>query len=392
MQTIFNKRSINWTNSIYLIFSPFLALWGLYHWLSSASFNYYTLVLAFVLYVFCQISITAGYHRLFAHRSFNARWPVKLFFLIFGAAAFEGSAIHWSLDHRDHHNYVDDNQKDPYSIGKGFLWAHMGWLIFKQDDQLYKASNKAGDLYADPLLVWQMKYWVVIGAFVTFILPSLFALLWHDFFGGLFIAGLLRSVLNHHATFLINSLAHILGKQTYSDKHSARDNLFTAILTFGEGYHNYHHEFPSDYRNGVRPWDWDPTKWVIKALYLLNLTSDLKTIHEEIIIRKRTQMKEKRMHRKLDNVGFKFLGSTQAQILEALKSKYEQSFQVLSELRSRMQRFKTTPKLGHKASNKFVKIEMANLKQEINLKRYEFQKSIREWNTMRRRILAYVRA
>lgn len=389
----FQHRTINWTNSLYLILSPFIAAFGTWYWVESGAFNWNTVILASILYVFCQVSITAGYHRLFSHRAFNAAWPVRLFFLVFGAAAFEGSAIHWSLDHRVHHNYVDDNDKDPYSIGKGFFWAHMGWLLFKQDEQVYEEQNnkRAGDLYSDPLLVWQLHNWIWVGAAVTFIVPTVIALAWGDWIGGLFIAGILRSVLNHHATFLINSLSHVLGEQTYSDSHSARDNFFTAILTFGEGYHNYHHEFASDYRNGVRAWDWDPTKWIIKSLSLLGLAWDLKKIPDEIILRKRIQMKEKRMHKKLANFDFNFWSSTQKNMMDGLKSRYEAAFRELSNLRQQLNKLsKEKVKFNHDKS--FIKLEIDALKDKISDARAEFMHAIREWNLMRRQVLAYAKA
>jgi len=97
-------------------------------------------------------------------------------------------------------------------------------------------------------------------------------------------------VLNHHTTFFINSLAHIWGKQTYTDKNSARDNGFLALLTFGEGYHNYHHIFENDYRNGIRWWQFDPTKWLIKSCQWLGLTTKLRTSPEDKIEKMRLAM------------------------------------------------------------------------------------------------------
>jgi len=330
-ELILNKKRVdkkfNWVVGSYLLVSPFVAIFGLYYSLSAGKFNWNTMILLFAFMTAAQVSITAGYHRLFAHRAYQAKWPVRLFFLFFGASAFEGSALLWSLDHRIHHNYVDDRDKDPYAITRGFFWAHMGWLLYKQDDQIEDAKN-AGDLVNDPLVMWQYQCWIPLGIFVGFVLPGLIAWSWGDMFGGIFIAGFLRSVINHHATFLINSLSHCVGQQTYSDTHSARDNLFTAFLTFGEGYHNYHHEFASDYRNGPRWYDWDPSKWIIKALSLVGLTYNLKTIREEIIVRKRMQMKEKRMRKKLEVSNFNFFGSQDFTVLEQLKKTWKKRLRI----------------------------------------------------------------
>jgi stearoyl-CoA desaturase (Delta-9 desaturase) len=388
-----NIRSVNWVTTLYLIISPFVAVAALTYWLMSGSFNWPTMILGLILMTFIQVSITAGYHRLFSHRTYNAKWPVRLFFLIFGGAAFEGAALSWSLDHRVHHNHVDDNDKDPYSIGKGFFWAHMGWLLFKHNSALTEQEKeRGGDLMSDPLVVWQYENWLPVGFFAGFVLPALIALLWGDFFGGLFIAGVVRSVINHHSTFLINSLSHCVGAQTYSDSHSARDNLFTAILTFGEGYHNYHHEFPSDYRNGVRLYDWDPSKWVIKGLSLVGMTYDLKKIPDEIILRKKTQMKEKRMKAKLSNSSFKFFGTTQEQILEGLKEKYENAFKTIAKLRAELKKYQKPTNDEFKYDKTFVSLESNILKDRIDDAHNEFKKYVREWNSMRRQVLSYARA
>jgi stearoyl-CoA desaturase (delta-9 desaturase) len=179
---------------------------------------------------------------------------------------------------------------------------------------------------------------------------------------------------------LINSLSHCFGKQTYSDKHSARDNLFTAFLTFGEGYHNYHHEFSSDYRNGPRFYDWDPTKWVIKGLSYLGLTSNLKTIREEIIIRKRWQMTEKRMLQKLEKVDVKFFDS-QDEVLMQLKEKVETAFKQLTQLRNEYQAIQKNGKA-------IVILEVRILKNKIAEAREEFLHYIKEWNYNHVKVLA----
>ncbi len=380
------KKIMNWSNALYLILSPILAPIALYFWLKEGSFNWNTIILAVTLGIFAQVSITAGYHRLFSHRTYNAHWLVRLFFLVFGAAAFEGSALQWSLDHRNHHNYVDDNEKDPYSINKGFIWAHFGWLLYKKDEQ-FKDIDKAGDLTRDPLVMWQYKYWVIIGVFFAFVVPALIAMTWGDLFGGLAIAGLVRTVVTHHSTFLINSLAHVMGKQTYSDSHSARDNLFTAILTFGEGYHNYHHEFPSDYRNGPRSYDYDPTKWIIKALSLLGLTWDLKTIPEEIIVRKRMQMTEKRMQRKFELKGFNLFANSDFKLMTTVKEKTEVAFKKLSELRREYQKLAKSTKII--SDRNFIKLEMDVLNDKISSAKEEFLALVSDWYLMRKRVLAY---
>jgi len=128
-----------------------------------------------------------------------------------------------------------------------------------------------------------------------FLLPMLLAWTWGDLWGGLIIAGALRISLAQHITFCINSVCHTFGNQPYTDKNSARDNWFTALLTLGEGYHNFHHKFASDYRNGIRFYHFDPTKWLIRSLSYLKLASDLKKVSQYQIIKSRLEMGQKRL-------------------------------------------------------------------------------------------------
>jgi stearoyl-CoA desaturase (delta-9 desaturase) len=237
------------------------------------------------------MSITLGYHRLFSHLSFKAKWPVKLFTLVFGACAFENSCLDWSSDHRKHHKHVDHDE-DPYDISKGFFWAHMGWLMFKLRPD--KTNDNVNDLLKDRLVMWQHKYVQWIALLVGLVGPSILGGAYNHFFtelpvwqgalGGFLIAGVLRVVVVQHSTFFINSLCHTIGHRPYSTKHSARDSIIMAFATFGEGYHNYHHEFQHDYRNGVKPWQWDPTKWTIWTLSKLGLASNLRRVPDSKIL------------------------------------------------------------------------------------------------------------
>jgi len=150
------------------------------------------------------------------------------------------------------------------------------------------------DLHNDKLVAWQHKWVHLISFVVSFIVPTLIGYLYAVYsnnmlpavgaLGGFLIPGVARVVMVQHATFCINSLCHMIGKQPYSTDHSARDSWVAAIFTMGEGYHNYHHEFAWDYRNGVKPWQLDPSKWIIWTLSKLGLTSGLKRVANERIL------------------------------------------------------------------------------------------------------------
>ncbi|MDD5262324.1 MAG: fatty acid desaturase [Methylacidiphilales bacterium] len=233
----------------------------------------------FLFFFLCTgLSITLGYHRLFAHRSFEARLPVRLACLIFGATAFESSVLEWASDHRRHHKHVD-GEDDPYDITKGFFHAHMGWMLFKLKPT--PPLDNVADLQKDTLVMWQHRHWPWIAGIVGFAIPALIGWAyggWVQALGGFLIAGVFRVVCVQHSTFCINSMCHTLGTRPYSSKCSARDSWLMALFTFGEGYHNFHHEFQHDYRNGAKPWQFDPTKWLIWILSKVGLTRGLRQV------------------------------------------------------------------------------------------------------------------
>ena len=232
--------------------------------------------------------VSAGYHRLFSHRAFQASWPVRFALVCLGAASFENSVLHWASDHRVHHRHVDQEQ-DPYDSGKGFWYAHWLWVLEKREHPILGVA----DLERDPLIRWQHRHHFLIGAVVTLSLPVLVGVLTGNLLGHLIIGVLLRIVVTHHSTFLINSAAHVFGTQPYTDANSARDNPLLAPLTYGEGFHNFHHMWQWDYRNGVRWYQWDTTKWLVSALAWVGLVRGLRRVPDAVIHRARLAMEEK---------------------------------------------------------------------------------------------------
>lgn len=282
-----HKKRIDWLHVVILIVVPLFTLYGVL----TTPLQTKTLILAGITYFLTGFGITGGYHRLWSHKAWTAVAPVRFFVLMCGAAAMQGSARWWCRNHRAHHKFTDTS-KDPYNVRKGFYYAHFGWMMFKQEPKEVGRAD-IDDLNADPMIRWQHKYYPQIAIFTSVILPTLIAGFgWGDFRGGYFYAALARIFFVHHATFFVNSLAHYLGDQAYSDLHTAFDSVITALLTLGEGYHNYHHEFPQDYRNGIRWHQYDPTKWTILLLYHLGLAYDLKWIQENEIRKAKLQVQQ----------------------------------------------------------------------------------------------------
>ena len=271
------KAPINWTASITLIGTPILAIILIPLYAYYYDFSVSAWVSLFFLLALSSLGITAGYHRLWAHRAYEAALPLKILLMIGGTFAVQNSILFWASGHRTHHRHVDDVDQDPYSIKRGFWYAHLGWMIRDHSPSEPDYKN-APDLINDKLVMFQHKYYVpmVIAVHVGLLGGVGWAV--GDVWGVVLLGGLLRLIISHHVTFFINSLCHMWGKRPYTDENTARDNFILAILTWGEGYHNYHHIFQYDYRNGVKWWQYDPTKWLIWTSAKLGLAKNLRRI------------------------------------------------------------------------------------------------------------------
>ncbi|PAJ73059.1 acyl-CoA desaturase [Pseudoalteromonas sp. NBT06-2] len=274
--------------------------------------------LAFIACMFfAGLSITAGYHRLWAHKTYEAHPVVEFIFAIGGAFAMQNSALHWSSDHRIHHGQVDDPIKDPYAATNGFWYSHIGWMLRNYQGEQYGNYNNARDLQKNKIVMWQHKYYFPLAFLVNLSIPLLLGVIFGDVLGMLLLSGLLRLVLSQHLTFFINSVAHIWGKRPYTESNTARDNGILAFFTYGEGYHNYHHIFASDYRNGIKWYQYDPTKWMIKSLSYFGLTKKLKTISIDRIEKAKAETQLAATTRKLTQF------STTQDKLDLLHTEYE---------------------------------------------------------------------
>jgi len=283
-------KHVNWLHAVLLTTTPILAIYGLF----TTELWYKTAIWTVIYYYFTGLGITAGYHRYWAHRSYSASRLFQFMLLVAGSGAVEGSARWWCRDHRAHHRYTDTD-KDPYSASKGLLYSHVGWMYLKQNPERIGRAD-ISDLNADPLLQHQHKYYglwaLTCGFVISTIVPGIG---WGDWRGGFFFSTILRLVFVHHATFCVNSLAHYLGDSPYDDKHTPRDHFITAILSLGEGYHNFHHEFPQDYRNAIRFYQYDPTKWIIRLSSFIGMTFNLKRFPENEVQKGQVMMKQEKL-------------------------------------------------------------------------------------------------
>lgn len=256
---------------------PALTVFPWYAW--KFGFDAFEWAWFFVLCFATGLSITGGYHRFWAHRSYEASKPLQIFYMLFGAMSLQNSIVIWASMHRVHHRHVDDVEHDPYSAKRGLWFSHMGWMLRDYPSGKVNTAN-ARDLEANPIVQFQHRYYLWLAVGMNLGVPLLLGW-WHgDIWGCLLLPGLMRLVVSHHVTFFINSLAHYWGRRPYTSENTARDNDFLALLTYGEGYHNFHHYFQWDYRNGVRWWQYDPTKWFIAFCSFVGLAKGLRRVPE----------------------------------------------------------------------------------------------------------------
>ncbi len=253
---------------------------------------------SFILFFLSGIAITAGYHRYFSHRSFKTNKLVETALIFLGTVAVQGSVLRWAFEHRLHHAYVD-TKDDPYSIKRGFWYAHFLWLFDKPREVNPKL---VGDLLQNKLVMFQYKFYAPLVLITNALLILSVGFFCHSFLAAFIFAGLFRMFVLHHFTWFINSLAHTLGSQTFSREHTAVDNYMVSLVTFGEGYHNYHHTFCSDYRNGIKWYNFDPTKWSIWILNKLGLATDLKRTKTYIMKKKQILYDTQFLIKKLKSV------------------------------------------------------------------------------------------
>ncbi len=285
MEQSASRKKICWPVFSYLIgYHVFLAIALPIYFLShspSGSLIGWTAALVFL----SGLAITSGYHRLYSHSTYKTHPAVEAVFLFFATLATQGSALRWCNDHRLHHAFVD-TEKDPYSVKKGLFHAHMIWMFFKSDPIDPKVVS---DLMRSKLLVFQDKYYAWCMVAVNTLTFLAVGWMLDDYLGAFLFVWWVRLFCLHHTTWCINSLAHYWGTKFYSQEHSAVDNYLISLLTYGEGYHNYHHTFAHDYRNGIRWYHFDPAKWLIWTLSKCGLAFHLKRVNNDRIVKQLLQ-------------------------------------------------------------------------------------------------------
>jgi stearoyl-CoA desaturase (delta-9 desaturase) len=232
-------------------------------------------VLGVVLYWLRMFGITAGYHRYFSHRSYTTSRVFQFILACFAQSSAQKSVLWWAAKHRHHHLFSDTRHDVHSPRHTGFLFAHLGWIFARKHDAVDLV--KVGDFTKYPELMWLHKYELLpaaVLAVITFLLAG---------WAGLVVGFFWSTVAVYHATFCINSLAHVHGSKRYVTGDDSRNNWLLAFFTMGEGWHNNHHAYQASVRQGFRWWEIDPTFYIIKALSWLGVVWDLKSPPEAVV-------------------------------------------------------------------------------------------------------------
>ncbi|XP_055706991.1 acyl-CoA Delta-9 desaturase-like [Phlebotomus papatasi] len=261
------------------------------------------------------IGITMGAHRLFTHRSFKAKPPLRRILMILFVLNGQNSLWEWVRDHRQHHKY-SDTDADPHNASRGFFFSHVGWLMSKKHPKVIEIGKgiDMSDIEADSWIMFQKKYLIPIYGLVSIVIPTIIpVMLWNeDLIKSFLVCYVTRTVIVLNCTWCVNSVTHMYGTRPYDKTVLAVQNDYVSAFSFGEGYHNYHHAFPWDYRTS----EFGPQNGIVQTLIEYcakkGWAYDLRSPTEESV--------KNRVQRKGDNSHYKYGGSNNYDECETRKN------------------------------------------------------------------------
>ncbi|XP_034836868.2 acyl-CoA Delta(11) desaturase-like [Maniola hyperantus] len=276
---------ILYLNVLVFLYLHIASLYGIYLYCTIASwktFIFHNLVTQLV----AGMGMTAGAHRLWSHRAYKAKMPLQILLMLLNSLAFGNTIIHFARDHRLHHRY-SDTDADPHNATRGFFYSHIGWLMVKKHPEVLRRGKliDTSDLYANPVLKFQKKYFFLLAGTLCFVLPTIIPMyFFEETLNTAFHLAVFRYTVFIHVVFLVNSAAHLWGNKPYDKQIKPVQNYPVSFLTFGEGFHNYHHAFPWDYRAAELGNNWlNFTTKFIDFFAWIGWAYDLKAVPENVI-------------------------------------------------------------------------------------------------------------
>jgi stearoyl-CoA desaturase (delta-9 desaturase) len=281
-----------WFPVLYIQIAGHLAYaYGTYLLLTGQSWP--TLMTTAIFSCWAYLGVMAGSHRLWCHRGYEAKTPLRIFLMIGQTMSGQYSIYGWARGHRTHHKYADSDA-DPHNVKRGFFFSHMGWT-FKKEHPLVDLKGKNidfSDIIRDPVVRFQEDHYVMLYFLLAIVLPcALPVYLFNDTIGNaLTVAWVMRYMCTIHGTWLVNSAGHMFGERPYNNKLPSAENPWVAAASFGEGYHNYHHAYPWDYGAGEHGNYFNPTKVFIDQMAKIGLAFNLRQASDELIRKSRERV------------------------------------------------------------------------------------------------------
>jgi stearoyl-CoA desaturase (delta-9 desaturase) len=286
-----------WRNVLAFIVLHSGALFGLYLAITTAMYK--TLFFAYFLHFLSGLGVTSGAHRLWAHRSYKAKTSLRTFLMFCNCIAFQNDLLEWCRDHRVHHKF-SETEADPHNARRGFFFAHIGWLMCKKHPDVIEKGKTVdlSDLWADPVLRFQRRHYLKLTVAICFIMPSVVPwILWREqFWTAFYVCVFMRYCWTLNVTWLVNSAAHLWGQTPYDTTINPRENIFVSFGAGGEGWHNYHHTFPMDYKAAEVPYFFNLTTAFIDLWAKMGLAYDLKSVPKSVVEKRRNRTGEHGMH------------------------------------------------------------------------------------------------
>lgn len=277
------KEQIDWERCIPFVIlhlGLFLVIW--------VGWSATSVIAAAAFYFLRMFAITGFYHRYFSHRTFKTNRAMQLIIAIWGNSAMQRGALWWAANHRHHHQHSDTEEDIHSPVMKGFWWSHIGWITCQKN--FPTDYSKIKDLTKYPELVFLNRYdqlvpWIYgvamygLGYLLETMFPALGVTAGQFFVWTFFVS----TVALLHGTLMINSLAHVWGKQRFKTTDNSRNSIILALITLGEGWHNNHHRYPHSTRQGFAWWEIDITYYGLRLMSMLGLISNLKKVPHKIL-------------------------------------------------------------------------------------------------------------
>ncbi|HEX9669824.1 MAG TPA: fatty acid desaturase [Thermoanaerobaculia bacterium] len=267
----YDAERVAWTSSLPFILTHVAAVAGVI----LVGWSPWLIALAALSYAVRMWAITAGFHRYFSHRTFKTGRVFQFVLAFLGTLSVQKGVLWWAAHHRDHHRHSDQEPDIHSPTLKGFVWAHLGWILSgKHKETKY---DKIRDFARYPELVWLNEHYLappLAVAVLVWLVGGTAAFVW---------AGLVATVVLWHGTFVINSLCHVFGRRRFATTDTSKNSLIMALITFGEGWHNNHHYYPGSTRQGFYWWELDLTWYSLKALEWLGVVWDVRGVPERVL-------------------------------------------------------------------------------------------------------------